>query len=147
MIAVRIKTGICIDCSDGKEKPLIAKRCRTHYWQHRKAVKNPKTVWKEEKRKELKKFLNPIPKVSAKRKVENRKYTIERLRFLAQPENLRCPITNERTTDIHHKKGRIESLLLDTRYWLAVSRNGHREIEENPDWAKEQGYSLSRLEK
>ncbi len=95
----------------------------------------------------VKKPFKPIRKFSIKREAENRRYTIERLRFLAQPENQRCPITGERATEIHHKKGRIESLLLDTRYWLAVSRNGHREIEENPDWAKEQGYSLSRLSK
>ncbi|WP_262885687.1 hypothetical protein [Myroides sp. LoEW2-1] len=42
-------------------------------------------------------------------------------------------------------KGRVGSLFLDTRYWLAVSREGHRMIEENPKWAKEKGYSLNRL--
>lgn len=53
---IKQKVGICLDCKDGKEKPLIAKRCRTHYWQHRAKVKNPKSAWKEEKRKELNVF-------------------------------------------------------------------------------------------
>lgn len=60
-------------------------------------------------------------------------------------DNPICPITGEKTTDVHHKKGRLGKLLLDTKFWLAVSRKGHKRIEENPEWAKEMGYSLSRL--
>jgi hypothetical protein len=47
-------------------------------------------------------------------------------------------------TDVHHKKGRGK-YLLDVETWLAVSRSCHQKIEENPEWAKENGYSLSRL--
>lgn len=92
--------------------------------------------------------------VSKKRQAENKIYTADRKIFLA--ENPICPITGENTTDIHHKKGRIGfaddwarenkiTLFLDKRFWLAVSRNGHRQIEENPIWAKEKGYSLNRI--
>jgi hypothetical protein len=42
-------------------------------------------------------------------------------------------------------KGRIGDLLTDRRYMLPVSDRGHKKIELNPDWAKEMGYSLSRL--
>jgi frataxin-like iron-binding protein CyaY len=42
-------------------------------------------------------------------------------------------------------KGRSGALLNDKRYWLAVSRKGHRFIEDNPKWAKDNGYSLYRL--
>lgn len=91
------------------------------------------------------KSLNPIPKVSKKRQIENAKYSVLRIEFLGKPENRICPITNQPTTDIHHKKGRIGSLLLDTRYWIALSREGHKFVEENPEWAKENGYSLNRL--
>jgi hypothetical protein len=62
-------------------------------------------------------------------------------------DNPICPITGEKTTDVHHKKGRLGKLLLDTRFWLAVSRKGHKRIEVNPEWAKQMGYSLSRLNK
>ncbi|QNS40152.1 hypothetical protein H0S70_06985 [Chryseobacterium manosquense] len=144
---IKQKLGICTDCNDGKQKPLTAKRYLFHYQKFR-AEQN---AWKKEKRAEMNGFLNekkkpkPIPKMSKKRQQEIREYTIKRLQFLAQPENLKCPITGERATEIHHMRGRIGSLLLDTRYWLAVSRNGHRRIEENPEWAKENNYSLNRI--
>ncbi len=95
--------------------------------------------------KETKKYV--IPKVSEKRKIENLKYSVLRTEFLGKKENQICPITRQPTTDIHHKKGRVGSLFLDTRYWIALSREGHKFVEENPDWAKENGYSLDRLSK
>lgn len=40
-----------------------------------------------------------------------------------------CPIfPNLKCEDIHHMRGRSGALLLDTRYWLAVSRKGHIKI-------------------
>lgn len=60
-------------------------------------------------------------------------------------EGKRCPITGGKATEVHHMKGREGALLNDTKYWLAVSREGHIRIENNPEWAKEMGYSLSRL--
>lgn len=126
---IKPKIGKCIDCSsDSPEKRLIAKRCELHYWLHRKKVKG-----------------STISKVSPKRKKENREYTIKRLQFLSQPGNQRCPVTGQRATEVHHMKGRIGNLLLDTKFWLAVSRDGHKKIEENPDWAKENGFSLNRI--
>ena len=89
--------------------------------------------------------LYKIPKVSKKRQVENLQYLVLRTEFLAKKENQICPITNKPTTDIHHQKGRIGKLLLDTRFWIALSREGHKFVEENPEWAKEAGYSLNRL--
>lgn len=87
----------------------------------------------------------PIKKLSDKRKKENAIYLREVTAFLNLPENKICPVTKGRTTEVHHMKGRIGKLLLDKRYWLAVSRKGHQRIELNPEWAKEQGFSLSRL--
>lgn len=86
-----------------------------------------------------------IPKLSKKKKQETAVYLKLRADFLNRPENKICPITNEPTTDIHHKKGRIGKLFLETKYWLAVSRKGHQKIELNPEWAKENNYSLNRL--
>ena len=87
----------------------------------------------------------PIKKVSEKRSVENLQYSADRIVFLGKPENKICPITKKPTTDIHHKRGRIGSLLLDQRYWVALSREGHKYVEENPEWAKMNGFSLNRL--
>jgi len=58
-----------------------------------------------------------------------------------------CPIEKTPATDIHHMRGRVGKLLLDMKYWLGVSRKGHKKIEENPNWAKKMGYSQSRLSK
>lgn len=88
-----------------------------------------------------------IPKVSDKRKIDNLKYAAQRIVFLGKPENKICPITKWPTNDIHHKKGRIGSLFLDETYWIALSREGHQYVEDNPDWAKDNGYSLDRLSK
>lgn len=51
------------------------------------------------------------------------------------------------SVEIHHKKGKIEDLLNDKRFFLAVCRRCHDYIEAHPAWAKEMGYSLSRLAK
>lgn len=84
----------------------------------------------------------PIRKVSIERGKENKAYMTLREVFL---KDKICPITGQPATEVHHKKGRIGKLLCDVKYWLAVSREGHIKIENNPEWAKEQGYSLSRL--
>lgn len=92
-----------------------------------------------------KKPQKPIKKVSDKRSVENLQYSADRIVFLGKPENKICPITKKPTTDVHHKKGRVGSLFLDQRYWVALSREGHKYVEENPEWAKTNGFSLNRL--
>lgn len=74
-------------------------------------------------------------------------------------ENKYCAVyPTQLANQIHHKKGKIGyaddwarqnniPLLIDTRYFLAVNFDGHRKIEENPNWAKEMGFSIDRLEK
>jgi hypothetical protein len=95
----------------------------------------------------------PIKKVSDKRKMEDIIYRSERIKFLSLPENQICPITGQKTTQIHHKMKRRGyadewarenkvSLYLDKRFWLAVSHEAHEMIENNPDWAVENGYSI-----
>ena len=89
----------------------------------------------------------PIAKKSDKMAEALKTYAILRRDFLKA--NPVCEVFKDRpATEVHHQRGRntIE-LLLDTNYWLAVSREAHQKIELNPEWAKEQGYSLSRLSK
>lgn len=151
---IKTKTGKCIDCPSGtNEKPLISKRCQLHYKVFRaesNAKKNPKTEWKSEKRKEMNIFLNKkpqnhIPRRSKKRIVQELQYNADVKVYLVKAENRICPVTGKQTNQVHHKKGRIGDLLLDQRYWLSVSSEGHDKIEMNPIWAKEMGYSLNRL--
>ncbi len=46
---------------------------------------------------------------------------------------------------VHHKAGRLGDLLLDESLWLAVCGYCHHNIETRPKWAKENGYSISRI--
>ena len=88
----------------------------------------------------------PIPVMSVKRKKENAIYLKDRIDFLNKPENKMCRVFPKlNATEVHHMKGRTGKLFLDQNFWLAVSRKGHQKIEMNPDWAKENGFSLNRL--
>ena len=115
--------------------------------------------YKASKKSDLKlKGFKPIPNVSKKRQAENLQYQVLRKEFLEKPENRICPITGQPTTEIHHKRKRRGyadnwardnkiSLYLDTRFWLAVSRDGHQWIEDNPEQAYELGYSIRNNQK
>lgn len=88
------------------------------------------------------KSMKPIPKVSDKRKIENAKYSVLRIEFLGKPENRVCPITGWPATEVHHTycgKDRAK-YYLDVTTWLAVSRDGHNWIHDNPKEARELGY-------
>lgn len=96
-----------------------------------------------------------IRKVSVKQDKLNKIYSKLRIEFLSLPENQICPITKQQTTDVHHKKGRKGfaddwarenniPLIIDVRFFLAVSREGHDKIENNPEWAYENGFSIRR---
>lgn len=98
----------------------------------------------------------PIPKFSEKRKIENPKYTIERLRFLAQPENFRCFIDgcNSRADTIEHIMGRKGyadqwardnkiTLYLDVRYWRPCCNFHNLELERNSELSEK--YQISKI--
>ena len=121
--------------------------CENSFWQYNSLQKycSPSCAYKNAKKPEQKKRKR-IPYMSKKRKVETGLYTAKRIHFLAQEKNKWCPVfPHLKTTEVHHMKGRIGDLYLDTNFWLAVSEKGHKKIEMNPDWATEKGFSLSRL--
>lgn len=86
----------------------------------------------------------PIKKVSANHKqLLDIMYKLKAVWIVGKKCGVRgCQLP---AVDPHHMKGRGK-YLLDTSTWLPVCRDHHTYIENNPDWAKEQGYSLSRLE-
>lgn len=94
---------------------------------------------KEEKEKK------PISIRSVKRMAEERLYDKKKKEYLT--EHIRCEVKgcNRVSEQLHHRKGRIGKLLYDERFFMAVCRAHHRIIEDNPDEAKNNGYSLSRL--
>jgi hypothetical protein len=69
-------------------------------------------------------------------------------------KNPNCAVfPNKKATEIHHilkRRGYADQyaeknnipLLIDERFFLAVSNLGHQKIENNPDWAYKNGFSL-----
>lgn len=83
---------------------------------------------------------------SVKRAKQEREYKKNRRIYLElTPVCERC--LSATSTDVHHRKGRMGDLLVDATYFLAVCRECHKWIEENPIEAKNAGFSLSRLAK
>lgn len=136
---IKPKRGQCLDCPPGTENYLTAKRCEHHYKIHRALINAEKNKDK------VKPPQKPIARRSKKRIVQELQYNADVKVFLGKTENKICPVTGQQTNQVHHKKGRIGDLLNDQRFWLAVSPKGHSMIENNPEWAKENGYSLNRL--
>lgn len=81
------------------------------------------------------KRIAPISKVRAERlKI----YAKQRKVFLAT-HPLCVVFPDRKSEDIHHVIGRAGKLLLDERYWLAVSREGHNLIHSNIKEAQAKG--------
>lgn len=57
-----------------------------------------------------------------------------------------CKVCNiNSSTQIHHKKGRMGTLLIKTCHFLAVCMDCHDKITNSPQWARDRGFSLDRL--
>jgi hypothetical protein len=88
-----------------------------------------------------------ISPVSTKRRGEMDEYSRLRDAFLtAKPKcEAKLVACTGISTDVHHKAGRVGDNYLKIGTWLAVCRNCHSWIENNPLEAKELGFSQSRL--
>jgi hypothetical protein len=84
----------------------------------------------------------PVKKVSDKRAKLDKIYSAMRKVYLKQ--NPLC-VCGARSEQVHHKLGRLGGNYLNTSTWLAVCYPCHSKIEREPVWAKEKGYSGSRL--
>jgi hypothetical protein len=98
----------------------------------------------------------PIAKVSDNMSKELAKYAPLKKKFL---HGRWCGVHGKPCipVEVHHTRGRGLGFedewaeekgvtrLNDVRFWLAVCRESHDQIENNPDWAKAQGYSEDRL--
>ena len=89
-----------------------------------------------------KKFMKGL---SDKRASEMETYNKEAKEFV---KGKKCAVFPDKdATECHHTKGRTGKLLLDQKWWLAVSRAGHNWINDNPNAAMEKGFTFSRLSK
>lgn len=100
---------------------------------------------KELREKEQVKYLGPLAKKSrGKRAGQRQAYKAQARRFLeANPVCQVWPMKGNRkrpSVDVHHMRGRFGSLLIDQRFWMAVSREAHDEIHRHPDAARRAGY-------
>ena len=88
-----------------------------------------------------------ISPVSKKRRVEIDKYSQLREAFLLAKPHCEAKLQgcSGSSSDVHHKAGRVGDNYLKIGTWLSVCRSCHRFIEDNPDAAKELGFSESRL--
>jgi len=90
-----------------------------------------------------------IKMFSNKRIEQNKAYSDVSKKYLK--EHPVCEVALEICTinaiEIHHKVGRIGFRLTDKKKFVAVCRACHRYLEEHPNWAKENNYSVSRLAK
>lgn len=84
----------------------------------------------------------PIKAESDSRKEINKQYQQKAKGYIKR--NPKCKVCGAAAVCVHHKKGRVGDNLLDEKTWLAVCLECHRRIEENPAWAIENGYSISR---
>lgn len=87
-------------------------------------------AWKDRTRKCL-------PCSSTRRAKETRQYLADRPAFLAA--HPLCPVTGDKTTQIHHSAKREGGWLNLKRYWIAVSAEGHQQIEDHKEWAETVG--------
>jgi hypothetical protein len=90
---------------------------------------------------------SPIKKVSDKKKQEDVEYSKKRKLFLETHPSCQAKlpgICTINSTDVHHTKGRnINYLNVET--WIALCRECHMWVENNPTDAKELGLSKNRL--
>jgi hypothetical protein len=133
----------CLDC--GSDKIEFDGRCASCNHARRKEARQARQPKKKQK---------PLRQVAPERSEELKIYYAEKAVWI---KNLMCAVfPTLKAQDVHHKKGRDGyaddwardndvSLLLDKRFWLPVSRKGHILIDAKPEWAKKNGYTISRL--
>lgn len=98
------------------------------------------------------KEIKPIAKKSKEReKLDRKEYAPKAKQFVKDHPVCQAGIPGICSKDsvcVHHKAGKNSKVdLLDETRWLAVCFPCHRIIEENPDYARQQGFSLSRHSK
>lgn len=80
-----------------------------------------------------------LPQVSQKRKAQNSSYGKVSREYLAAHPVCECCVLRQKdgenikpspANQVHHKRGRISTLLTDTRFFLAVCSDCHRFIHE-----------------
>lgn len=86
-----------------------------------------------------------IKPVSSEREKRLEKYNELRISYLKKHRKCEVKNCNKEAVEIHHPQGRIGERLFGP--FLGVCREHHMQIEQFPDWAKQEGYTQSRINK
>lgn len=81
--------------------------------------------------------VNRIKPITTAQSFNLRVYKRMRIAFLK--ENTDCAVFDGPANQVHHRRGRLRTLLLDQRFWIAVSAAGHEWINAHPALARERG--------
>lgn len=137
---MKVKLKLCSGCNLPKaiwKNVGREKFCRECYGKSRTGVaKKPKPT------------ARPIPSRSSKKIKLDILYKIARDKFLADHPMCHAKIDarcQQRSCEVHHKKGKIADLYLDTTFWLPACRPCHVWVENHPEEAIALGLSLPRL--
>ena len=147
---MQIKLKICVECTILK-----------HIWKRDKGLGYCKSCWVKHKKvksdikfkKAIKVLVDQQPKKrisfkSDKRIIQDKQYSKLRKKLIEEHPLCQANIKDVcsgAATQCHHKKGRVGKLYINPEFFLAVCHQCHLYIEMNPEWAKEQGFSLNRL--
>jgi hypothetical protein len=126
-----------------KKKYCDGCKSEQYIWKNHEGNKYCKSCW-------LRKNTTPLSRKpdSLKQSAKNQLYAILRKKFFEDPQNHACkahlPGCEVKACDVHHKRGRGE-YLNDISTWIPLCRNCHIFCENNPEVAKELGFSEDRL--
>ncbi len=81
--------------------------------------------------------------IAAHRKTGLTCCVVEEIEELREGKKYGHPISN-RISEVHHMRGRTGKLLMDQRFWKAVSKEGHRWIHEHMEEARKHGWLCKR---
>lgn len=97
----------------------------------------------QEKGKPSRSTAKPVSKKQAK---ALREYSKISKAFLAEHEmcEIQSPECTGKATEIHHTKGRIGALLIDTKYFMASCSCCNQYVEKHDAWARENGFKKSK---
>lgn len=139
------KTKICSGC--GRERLIWKTKGKDKYCQ-------PCSYKIEPPKKTVKPTTKKISARSEKRIIQDKQYSTLRKRFLQEHPTCACggvipgcTGSDPQYLTIQHKRGRVGSLYLDTRYWCTLSYSCHVFVNENPDLAIQMGLAELRLQK
>lgn len=102
---------------------------------------------KAERQSKKVKIVSPVKKITQKRAAQTVEYTKLRREYLEAYPACEVEECNNKSKEIHHKKGREEELLTDVDNFMAVCPSCHHKITVDSEWAIEKGYSYKRTAK